>query len=112
MLYSPHMATQLEELASDFGDLAEMRQGGDVEKYPLVVLAAAFEFLVFRYIIQLRQQASDFLLFLEGAQKDTRRPHVFTNLRMMVLGRDPENRMAWVWSSHFYARPASRQWLS
>jgi hypothetical protein len=105
MLYNPHMATQLEELAPDFGDLAEIRQGGDVEKYPLVVLAAAFEFLMFRCIIQLRQQASDFLLFLEIAQKDTRRPHVFTNLRMMMLGRDPENRMAWVWPSHFMLAP-------
>ena len=100
MFYNSMVADQLVTLASDFAFLADKRANGR-RVYPLVMLSVAYETLMFKFMVAVRSQAIKLIFHLEHMQKSVVRPHLFTNLRLAMMGRDENRGMAFVWPSFF-----------
>ena len=83
VFYNSVIATQLTDAAVVFEALAVERVNGR-PKHPLVVLAVAFETLMNRFIISIRSQLTKLILGMERTRKSTKRPALFSNLRLAM----------------------------
>ena len=94
--YNEVWARQLEKLSEDFATLAAARDEGGHVVWPLDLLAVAFEKLMQQFILSVREQIMQLLITLEQTRKDTKRPNLFTNLRLLMLSRDHAMQIAFV----------------
>ena len=65
------------------------------------MLSVAYETPMFKFMVAVRSQAIKLIFHLEHMQKSVVRPHLFTNLRLTMMGRDENRGMAFVWPSFF-----------
>ena len=100
VFYNSVIATQLRDAAVVFEALAVERANGR-PKHPLIVLAVAFETLMNRFIISIRSQLTKLVLGMERTRKSTKRPALFTNLRLAMNGRDENRGRCFVWPCSF-----------
>ena len=100
MFYNSVIATQLRDGAVVFEALAVERVNGR-PKHPLIVLAVAFETLMNRFIISIRSQLTKLVLGMERTRKSTKRPALFSNLRLAMNGRDENRGRCFVWPCSF-----------
>ena len=94
------VATQLADAAVVFEALVLERANGR-PKHPLVVLVVAFETLMNRFIMSIRSQLTKLILGMERTRKSTRRPALFSNLRLAMNGRDENRGRCVVWPCSF-----------
>ena len=84
------------EVSEGFATLAAVRDEGEHVVWPLDLLAVSFEKLMQQFILCVREQIMQLLITLEQTRKDTKRPNLFTNLRLLMLSRDHAMRIAFV----------------
>ena len=100
VLYNSKWGAEIKMMAADFKILAEIREEGHAV-YPVELLACAFEKLMHQFILGVRKQTMECLLTMEATRKNTKRPHLFTNLRMLMLSRRADRSMAFQMPTSF-----------
>ena len=100
MLYNTEWGRQVKLAAVGFKRLAEERIN-NFRSYPLGVLAVAFEKLMHNFIFKVRSQCRKLIFGIERSRKRTKRPHIFSHLRLAMLGRDEHRSRLFEWPVSF-----------
>ena len=110
MLYNTAWGGQIKRAAAGFKSLAEERIN-NFRSYPLDVLAVAFEKLMHNFIFKVRTQCRKLIFGIERSRKSTKRPALFTNLRLAMHGRDENRSRMFTWPASFSDVLAERSCL-
>ena len=110
MLYNSGWGRQVKLAAVGFKSLAE-EPINNFRFYPLGVLAVAFEKLMHNFIFKVRTQCRKLIFGIERSRKSTKRPHIFSHLRVAMLGRDEHRSRMFEWPASFRDVVAERSCL-
>ena len=100
VFYNAKWGAEIKIMAADFKVLAKIRKEGHAV-YPIELLACAFEKLMHQFVLGARKQTTECLLTMEATRNDTKRPHMFTNLRVLMLSRRLDRSMAFQMPTSF-----------